>query len=38
MEKYQVTNVANVIIEHLGGKIEMIYWPISENKLMVSNI
>lgn len=37
MGNCQATDAASVIIEHPGGKIEKIYWPVSANKVMVSN-
>jgi len=37
MGNCQATDAASVIIEHPGGKIEKIYWPVCANKVMVSN-
>lgn len=37
MGNCQACDAASVIVEHPGGKIEKIYWPVIANKVMVSN-
>jgi len=37
MGNCQASDAASVIVEHPGGKIEKIYWPVIANKVMVSN-
>lgn len=37
MGNCQAADAASVIVEHPGGKVEKIYWPVSANKVMVSN-
>lgn len=37
MGNCQASDSASIFVEHPGGKIEKIYWPVSANKVMVSN-